>query len=86
MKDFGSLLKKIYTSLNKDTLERENILYTLKNTTGVTLTSSDVFVREGVLEISASPVVKNEIRLKEDAILNTLKNSYNLSYSRVMYK
>jgi hypothetical protein len=86
MKDFGSLLKKVYASLNKDTLERENILYTLKNTTGVTLTSSDVFIRDGVLEISASPVIKNEIRLKEDAVLNTLKNSYNLSYSRVLYK
>ena len=86
MKDFSLLLKKVYASLNKDTQERENILYTLKNTTGVTLTSSDVFVREGVLEISASPVIKNEIKLKEDAILNTLKTSYNLSYSRVLYK
>lgn len=86
MKDFTTLLKKVYASLNKDTLERENILYTLKNTTGVTLTSSDVFVREGVLEISASPVVKNEIKLKEDTILNTLKTSYNLSYRRVLYK
>jgi hypothetical protein len=86
MKDFASLLKKVYASLNKDTIERENVLYTLKNTTGVTLTSEDVFIRDGVLEINASQVVKNEIKLKEEAILNTLKNSYNLSYSRVLYK
>ncbi len=86
MKEFGTLLKKLYSSLNRDVLERENILYTLKTTTGITLTSSDLFIREGVLEISASPVVKNEIKLKEEAILEALKNSYNLSYSRVLYK
>jgi hypothetical protein len=86
MKEFGTLLKKLYSSLNRDVVERENILYTLKNTTGITLTSSDLFIREGVLEISASPVVKNEIKLKEEAILEALKNSYNLSYSRVLYK
>ena len=86
MKEFGTLLKKIYASLNKDVLERENILYTLKTTTGITLTSSDLFIREGVLEISASPVVKNEIKLKEQAILEALKSSYNLSYNRVLYK
>lgn len=86
MKDFKSLLKKVYESLNKDTLERENVLYALKNSTGVTLTSSNVFIRDGVLEITASPVVKNEIKLKEEAILSTLKNSFNLSYSRVLYK
>lgn len=86
MKEFNSLLKKLYIALNKDTLERENVLYTLKNSAGITLTTGDIFIKDGVLEISASPTVKNEIKLKEEAILNSLKSGFNLSYSRVLYK
>jgi len=86
MKDFPTLLKRIFKALNKDTLERESVLFELKNNAGVTLSPENIFIREGVLEISASPTVKNEIKLKEELILNTLKNGHNLSYNRVLYK
>ncbi|MDQ3089719.1 MAG: hypothetical protein M3Q24_01020 [bacterium] len=86
MKDFSELLKKIYASLNKDTLEKENVLLELKNCTGAKLDSSSVFIRDGVLEISASPTLKNEIKLKEERLLTALKNNHKLSYTRILYK
>lgn len=86
MKEFGSLLKKVFVSLNRDNLERESILFTLKNTAGITLTSSNIFIKDGVLEITANPTIKNEIKIKEERILNELRKEHNLSYSRVLYK
>ncbi len=86
MKDFSELLKKIYTSLNKDALEKENVLFELKNFTGAKLDSASIFIRDGVLEISASPTLKNEIKLKEEKILSALKNNHKLFYIRILYK
>jgi hypothetical protein len=86
MKEFSSLLKKLYSALNKETVERENVLFVLKNNAGITLKSGDIFIKDGVLEICASPTVKNEIKLKEEAVLSSLKTAFNLSYSRVLYK
>ena len=54
--------------------------------TKVSLKPESFILKDGVLEIDASAVAKNEIRLKEDLIKDELKGVHNLSISRIFYK
>lgn len=82
MKKLEEILEKLSQSLNRDTLRKDKIIYTILNHTHVQLKPEDVNLSEGILEIRATPVVKNEIRLKEANILIDLKGLV----SRILYK
>ena len=86
MKNLFSLLERFSKSLNKDVLAKENIIKIILERARVNLTPENITLKDGVLEIIASPVFKNEINLKESAILSELKERYNISVSRILYK
>ena len=79
MKILTDLLERFFQSLNKDRLIRENILRVIKEKTGTV--PEKINLKEGILEVSARPALRNEIKLKEAQILNELKN-----VSRIIYK
>ena len=79
MKILTDLLERFSQSLNKDRLIRENILRVIKEKTGTV--PENINLKEGILEVSARPALRNEIKLKEIQILNELKN-----VSRIIYK
>ena len=80
MKGLDSLLNRISNILNKEELRKKSILDVIREKTKITLNPEQIFLKNGVLEIEASPVAKNEIKLKEDFLKQELK------ISRILYK
>lgn len=86
MKNIFTLLERFTKILDKDRLLKESIINTIQERTRVSLSPEKINLKEGVLEINASSVAKNEIRLKEDSIKDQLKEAYNITISRILYK
>lgn len=86
MKNLLNLLERFSNSLNKDTLTKEIITRTLKEEVGIQIDPEKISLKEGVLSIEASPIVKNEINLKEEILKNKLKKLLNLSTLNILYK
>jgi len=86
MINLSNLLERFSKSLNKDSWTKETILSTILEKTRVNLPQENVFLKDGVLEIRASASAKNEIMLKEESIKTELKERYQISFSRIIYK
>ena len=80
MKNLLSLLGRFRNSLTKDTLLKEQARAVIEEEIHVTLSVESVSLKDGRLEVSASPVVYSEIKLKEEIIKKRL------SLSRIFYK
>lgn len=88
MKDLSDLLQRLSSTLNKKTLAKESVIETVKRTTNITLKEENISIKadEGVLELNTSPVIKNEILLKEAQIIQELGEVHNLKLRRILYK
>lgn len=86
MKNLFNLLERFSRSLNKDTLYKETIAQTIEEHTRIKLKGENLNLKEGVLELKGSPVVNNEIRLKEEGIKDELKERYKINITRILYK
>lgn len=86
MKNLFSLLERFSKILNKDASTKEAISQVIQNKIGVALPPDKFLLKDGVLEITSSPVIKNEISLKEGSIKDELKEVHRISVSRILYK
>jgi hypothetical protein len=86
MQNLRALLERFAKVLNKDTHFKESVSAVIQARTGAVVSPDKISLKEGVLQIEASPAVKNEIRLKEESIRSELKELHNISISRVLYK
>jgi hypothetical protein len=88
VKDLSNLLKRLSNTLNSKTLAKESVIEAVKKYTNITLKEESISIKsdEGVLELNTSPVIKNEILLKEPLILGELGEVYNLKLRRILYK
>ncbi len=86
IKNLSSLLERFSKKLNKSTDTKNIIINTIKNKTEIELTPEQINLKDGVLEFSASPIIHNEIRLKEEMILTELKKFHKLPASRILYR
>lgn len=86
MENLSKLLERFAKVLNKDRNVKEVVSQVVLARTRVSLSHESISLKEGVLEINTSPAAKNEIRLKEEAILNELKELHKLPISRILYK
>lgn len=86
MKNLNSLLSRFSKLLDKKTVIKEVIASIISANIGKSISTDDIFIEEGVLEIHSSPVVKNEIKIKEKNILSELQDTHNIYISRVLYK
>lgn len=73
MRNLSSLLGRLSKVLNEDSSRKELVINTIKEKTGILLNSGQIFIKDGNLEIKASPAANNEIRLKEEDIRKELK-------------
>jgi hypothetical protein len=85
MRNLTDLLKRFTSSLNKDEIARQAVVDAVSASTGIKLAPQGISLKEGVLTISAGAAAKNEMRLKEARIIDTLKGLYNIRVSRVIY-
>ena len=87
MKDISSLLGRFLKSLGKDTLTKETVLEAIQRATGFVLKPEEVSIKENVLSIELdSPGKKNEIKLKEEKILNEIKERTSQNINKIFYK
>lgn len=86
MKNLLNLLERFSKILDKDQVLKESIQKIIKENTQVSLSTEKINLKEGVLEINTSPAAKNEINLKEEIIKFQLKEIYQISITRIIYK
>ena len=86
MKNLSSLLQRISAVLNRDDAVKGVIIETIKEKTEAELGKKDVSIRNGVLEIEASPIIKSELMLREESLLQELREVHKIFISRILYK
>ena len=86
MKNLRSLLERFTKSLNKDAVTKGAVIDVVRQRIGITLSEENISLKEGILTITAGAALKNELRLKEEAIKDELKEVYGVIATRVIYK
>ena len=85
MRNLSDLLKRFVNSLDRDVLQKETIARVIEEKTRVRLNPEGIRLKEGVLHITTASAGKSEINLKQEAILQDLKNIHNLSIKNFLY-
>ena len=80
MKNLFTLLQRFSQSLNHDALLKEKVSQVIESYTHLKIDPTNLNIKNGVLEIVASPVVKNEINLKETQIKEALNEVTRIVY------
>ena len=69
----GGFLAKYKKLLDKGLLINEVTVESFKAILNITITTSDVIYKDGIIKIKASPGVKSEIILQQDNLINYIK-------------
>lgn len=85
MRNISSLIERFTKSLNKGRDRQELVSQVIEEKTGARIPTENIFIKEGLIEISTSPAVKNEISLKLESIRTELKVR-GLQFGRIIYK
>ncbi|MDB5194145.1 MAG: hypothetical protein JWN50_159 [Parcubacteria group bacterium] len=85
MKDFSSLLKRITEALGSDAHLKASVRDAVRECAGGNLRDEDILVKNGTLSLSASPALKNEIRLKEERILECIREKSGTVIIKIVY-
>lgn len=86
MKDLFKLLERFSRSLNQDRAIKEAIARVIGERVGVAFDIERLALKDGVLTLNAGATLKNEIRLKEEAIKDELRETHHILVTRVIYK
>jgi len=84
MKNLTALLERFNKRLNKDRITKGVITETILHATGVNLSPEAISLKEGILTVSATATIKNEIKLKEEGIRREFKER-GVPISRIIY-
>ncbi len=86
MRNIQSLLERFAKALNRDGIAKSAVVDVIRTRARVTLTQDQVSFKDGVLKIEiSSAVAKNEIRLKEEGIMDELRGLYKLPVRKILY-
>lgn len=72
MFNIGNFLEKFKNITPPDKYVKEVFITVVKSVVGIEIEKEDLDVRNGVIFISADPIVKNEIFLKKSEIMKNL--------------
>ena len=87
MKDLSSLLGRFLKSLGKDVLAKETVVEAVERATGFSLAPDEISIKENILTFSInSQAKKNEIRLKEEKILDEIHGRTGQNINKIFYK
>lgn len=85
MKNLSDFLQRITGALDKDVLAKQAAIDSIRLKTNISLLPEQIYLHEGILEITASPSVKSEIKLKEAGIREEFKTR-NLFVSKIFFR
>ena len=86
MRNLSSLLQRISKVLDRGRIHKEIVISVVLIHTNIPLKESQVCLKGGVLEITTTSIMKNEISLKEREILESLKLDHGIMVSKIFYK
>ena len=86
MRNLSSLLERVSRALNRDRFAKEAIISVVHKYTKAVIPEANLTLKEGVLEILASPATKNEIAIKEKLIRDELREVYRVFVTRFLFK
>ena len=86
MLDLESLLGRFRKSIGRNVLAKESVISAIDSVAGINLSPEEINIKEFVLEISSSPIKKNEIRLHEQEILARVRALTGQKISKIFYK
>jgi hypothetical protein len=69
MFNLSNYLKKFKNIELKDALAKEAVLSVFKERANITLTKNDIEVKEGIVKVKASPLVKNVLVIKKASLI-----------------
>lgn len=73
MFNINDYLKKFSKTIGEVSSSKEFVIEVIKKTTKATLKKDDIEIKEGVLFLKTKPIIRAEIALKKQAILELLK-------------
>lgn len=85
MLDIRNLLGRIKQSLDKDSVNKEIVIISIKEKTRIELKPEEISFSARNIQIKTSPVKRNEIAFNEQAILNEVRIKTGLSLERIVY-
>ncbi len=85
MKDFKSLLSRIALALGSDAHLKSSVRDAVRECTGGNLRDEDIVLKDSTLSLTASPALKNEIRLKEEKVLSSIAEKSGVRIKRIVY-
>lgn len=86
METLSSLLGRFRKSIGRNILAKESIISAVDSVAGINLSPEEINIKEFVLEISSSPIKKNEIRLHEREVLAQVRALTGQNISKIFYK
>lgn len=72
MFDIGKYLEKFKILGNSRFFLRDTVKDSIKEICGIDIDPKDIFIKEGLARISTKPIIKNEIFLKKQKILESI--------------
>ncbi len=86
MLNLDALLGRLRKSLGKNVLAKESVAEAVESNTGIRLKPEEINIKEFTLEITSSPIKKNEIKLHESEILAEIRGRTGQNINKVFYK
>lgn len=86
MLNLDALLGRFRKSLGKNVLAKESVGMAVESNTGIHLKSEEINIKEFTLEITTSPIKKNEIKLHEEEILAEIRARTGQNINKIFYK
>lgn len=85
MEELNKLLGRVKQSLDRDVNDREIVALCIREIFGFDVRLEDISIKNDTLRIQTSPVKRNEIKLKEDALLEKVSQRTKLKLKNVAY-
>ncbi len=85
MDALNGLLERLRRSLGGDRAIRESVCNSVKEVAGFDVFAEDVSIQGNSLKIKTSPAKRNELKLKEDQILELVRSRTKLNLTKLVY-
>ena len=72
MFNIGNFFEKFKRIYKDESDKKEKVISLIREITNITLDLSKITIKDGVLQIKASPIIRNEINMKKPDILKGL--------------
>lgn len=85
MDALNRLLERLKRSLDGDRVFKEEIRSSIKDVAGFDVPIEDISTQGNILKIKTSPAKRNELKFKEDKVLETVRARTKVNLTKLLY-